>query len=284
MVQAVIQTTVTGLQGNPVATGTPAANQSLTWNGTAWAPAGPFFSAAGGTLTGPLVLAGNATTALNPVPLQQLQAGYLPLVGGTINGNLSVTGGLSGSSNLGISGNATVNGAIYAGNAGFFTNALHITANGVVYGTQGSANAMAYAWNGGTGINVWADNSSLGVLIMQTSDATLKTNLAAMTVDPLSVLDKITLQQFDWLPQTVGTVVVQKPHASCGFTAQQVETLIPEAVISSTGEPLSVDLMPLVSYCIGGIQRLVTMIQQLQTAVGALQTNANTTATAWDTV
>ena len=50
MVQAVIQTTVTGLQGNPVATGTPAANQALAWNGTAWAASGPFLPLTGGIL------------------------------------------------------------------------------------------------------------------------------------------------------------------------------------------------------------------------------------------
>jgi hypothetical protein len=46
MVQAVVQTTVTGLQNNPVSNVAPAVNQSLTWNGTAWAPAGPFVTLA----------------------------------------------------------------------------------------------------------------------------------------------------------------------------------------------------------------------------------------------
>lgn len=43
----------------------------------------------GGTLTGALTLSGNAAANLNPVSLQQLQAGYLPLSGGTLTGNLS---------------------------------------------------------------------------------------------------------------------------------------------------------------------------------------------------
>lgn len=48
MVQAVIATTVTGLQGRQVAaTPAPTNNQALTWNGSAWAPAGPFLTAAG---------------------------------------------------------------------------------------------------------------------------------------------------------------------------------------------------------------------------------------------
>lgn len=48
MVQAVIPTTVTGLQGRPVAsTPAPTNNQALIWNGTAWVPGGPYLTAAG---------------------------------------------------------------------------------------------------------------------------------------------------------------------------------------------------------------------------------------------
>lgn len=54
MTQAVIATTVTGLQGRAVVTTAPSANQALTWNGSAWAPAGPFVPTVGGTITGPL--------------------------------------------------------------------------------------------------------------------------------------------------------------------------------------------------------------------------------------
>lgn len=47
---------------------------------------------AGGTMTGPLTLAGNATGPLQPVTLQQMNAavgGYLPLTGGQLTGQLS---------------------------------------------------------------------------------------------------------------------------------------------------------------------------------------------------
>jgi len=86
-------------------------NQS---NPGSWVPGLPI---SGGTLTGALVLDGNATVALNPVPLQQLNsatallapinnptftgtvtipaganiAGYLPLAGGTLTGGISGT-------------------------------------------------------------------------------------------------------------------------------------------------------------------------------------------------
>lgn len=48
MAQAVVPTTVTGLQGRPVsATPAPTNNQALIWNGTAWVPGGPYLTAAG---------------------------------------------------------------------------------------------------------------------------------------------------------------------------------------------------------------------------------------------
>lgn len=52
---------------------------------------GVFLPLTGGTLSGPLTLAGNATQPLQAVTLQQMQStltGYLPLTGGTLTGNL----------------------------------------------------------------------------------------------------------------------------------------------------------------------------------------------------
>lgn len=62
MALATIPTTVTGLQGRPVATATPTANQILGWNGSAWAPLPPVLPLTGGTLTGNLVSSGAIIT------------------------------------------------------------------------------------------------------------------------------------------------------------------------------------------------------------------------------
>jgi hypothetical protein len=53
---------------------------------------GAYLPLNGGTMTGDIVLRGNATAALNPVTLQQVQGGYLPLTGGKLTGNLGVGG------------------------------------------------------------------------------------------------------------------------------------------------------------------------------------------------
>lgn len=53
------------------------------WNGSAWVPtyvdSDPFLPLAGGTLTGPLVLSGDAAAPLNPVTLQQMDAALASL-------------------------------------------------------------------------------------------------------------------------------------------------------------------------------------------------------------
>lgn len=62
-----------------------------------WAPLnGTWLPLAGGTLSGPLTLSGNAVNPLHAVPLQQLNAAvaggpFLPLTGGTVTGPLNVT-------------------------------------------------------------------------------------------------------------------------------------------------------------------------------------------------
>lgn len=60
------------------------------WDGTAWVPTyidnDPYLPLAGGTLTGPLVLVGDAASALQPVTLQQLNSAIaaLPTVPATV--------------------------------------------------------------------------------------------------------------------------------------------------------------------------------------------------------
>lgn len=97
MAQATIDTTVAGLQGVPISPQVPTNGQVLMFNGTVWIATNPpaGLPLSGGTLTGPLVLSGNAVAPLNPVTLQQLQADYLLLTGGTLSGPLTVTNGVT---------------------------------------------------------------------------------------------------------------------------------------------------------------------------------------------
>lgn len=254
MVQAVVQTTVTGLQGNPVSATVPTANQSLTWSGSAWAPAGPFLLAsagpylplAGGSITGALSV-GGTLTAGGTVNTGALTANSLNVAGGITGATLHTSGGITSGGGLVVAGTTTVG------------------SEGIIYGTYAS-NQIAVPWNGGAGVNYIVDGTLLGTLTIVSSDQTLKENIAAITVDCLAVLDQITLNQFDWKPLTIAGAV-PRPHATCGFMAQQLQTLIPESVTAppagSAFTELTLDQMPILAYCIGAIQ-------QLSARVGAL--------------
>lgn len=250
----------------------------------------------GGTLTGPLTaqnitvgtgysvtLPGNAASALQAVPLQQLQAGYLPLSGGTLTGALTINGG-AGLVNLTTQGTVNVNGAAVvlgvtnpvqlwqsgaaqlnvstpagaAISAMVLTGLISFSGEGVNYVAMQGANAHAigYVWTG-TAMAVMIDGANIGAMQISMSDATLKQNLSAITTDCLSVLNKLTLRQFDWLPTAVAP---SRAHVSVGYTAQEVQNLIPEAVPQGAST-LSVDLTLLVAYCIGAIQQLAARLQ-----------------------
>lgn len=103
------------------------------WDNEKWIPvastATPYLPLAGGTMLGPIVLAGNAAANLNPVPLQQLNtrlAAYLPLTGGSLSGPLSVAGNMvatglvqggtvNSTGDLTAGGNIGTNNVLYAG-------------------------------------------------------------------------------------------------------------------------------------------------------------------------
>lgn len=62
MAQATIDTTVTGLQGIPLAATAPAVNQALVFNGTSWVPTTQnFLPLSGGTITGQLGIAASGS-------------------------------------------------------------------------------------------------------------------------------------------------------------------------------------------------------------------------------
>lgn len=131
-----------------------------------WEPGLPI---SGGTLTGPLTLDANATTALQAVTLQQLTsatAGYLPLVGGTLSGpgnltmaNLTVNnvavqnqlGGPVAGGPLNISTAATIGADLTVSTGNFtLTNGTGVCTNiggGWIFGSGAGLYGQSAGWN-----------------------------------------------------------------------------------------------------------------------------------------
>lgn len=143
MTQAVIQTTVTGMQGRPIATTVPAANQAYTWSGTAWVPTGPFLPLAGGILTGALrlqyaapvsLIYNDTTTSITAGGLWRIQVGAASL---TLQSNTATAGDFSTTA-------TPISFTTSAVNIGLNTTigaSCTITGNGAVNGTLTAANA-----------------------------------------------------------------------------------------------------------------------------------------------
>jgi hypothetical protein len=87
----------------------------------------------GGTMTGALTLAGNATAALQPVTLQQANATFLPAAGGTVSGDLTVS------------------------------NVLHVNGEGITY-SQSATHVIAFGYNG-TQVTSFVDNVFIGPVV-----------------------------------------------------------------------------------------------------------------------
>lgn len=68
MTAATIATTVTGLQGRPISTIAPTANQALGWTGSAWLGTGPYLPITGGSISGNLTVTGAASAASVQTP------------------------------------------------------------------------------------------------------------------------------------------------------------------------------------------------------------------------
>lgn len=128
----------------------------------------------------------------------------------------------------------------------------------------GYPNLISLNWNGN--LYAWVDGGNQGQIQITPSDARLKDNFAAIDVDCLAAVNKITLQQFDWKPTEL---MPERPHASCGMIAQDIEAIIPEAVNAHPDDGLmSVDLMPMVAYLIGAVQQLAGEVAGLKRELG----------------
>lgn len=238
MTQAVIQTTVTGMQGRPIATTVPANNQAYTWSGSAWVPTGPFLPLAGGVITGTLryqyaapqnifndtgtsitagglwrevngngnfaiqsntATAGDFSTATTPLSLSA--AGGVTVGNGlVVNGAGTVTGLLTAGA-LGLS-----SGGITAGSSSFGVSGgqtVAISASGPIVSTGACTFAQVNPQGGNnTGVVGYAGqawNSMNAYAFNQQSDPRSKKDIASVPADSLASVLAIPVHNYRFL-------------------------------------------------------------------------------------
>jgi hypothetical protein len=208
---------------------------------------------------------------------------YLPLSGGTVTGNLGVsgnltTGGGTVTGNLGVSGNLTT------GGTGTFTNigaSNDIVAAGVfrksILGTGakgariecygGLWDSMGFTLNSGGILNISPDLGSSGYYFAPTnsfSDARLKTNVRDSGTDALSIICTTPLWAFEWNERGRELMPRASPTVACGFVAQELAETMPFAVTGGPDDMLVVADESLIPYLFRAIQQLTARVIELE--------------------
>jgi hypothetical protein len=192
------------------------------------------------------------TNSSNAIAMTLSQAGVMSLANSlAVHNNLTVDGTATATGGVICSGNTNGNNTL-----GPF---------GVAYGFTGIYNAVALQWLNNN-LNVHIDGSFVWTINSASSDSRLKRNVAPSTTDALAALSAIDLKEFDLLDTLDRESVIR--HYPLGVTAQQVADIIPEAVRAGPGDEalLSIDLLPLVAYLIGGVQQLSKRLEALEGA------------------
>jgi len=174
-------------------------------------------------------------------------------------------------------GNVTIPGA---GGLSVGTGGIDCLGTGVAY-TGISTTAFAFSASGrnltfylnGVATGVWPFNAP--------SDERLKENIGPAVGDALAELCRVELISFD-LP-VAGQPAAPAAHYDYGFSAQNVRSIIPDAVFETSmariADPeaaprteaeeadtmrLALDMVPLLARCVGAIQQLTARIETLE--------------------
>jgi hypothetical protein len=152
-----------------------------------------------------------------------------------------------------------------------------IGGSGLAYGLYGGS-TFALNWASPV-INVYVNNSNVGSLTPAVSDIRLKANVGVPECDALADILALELMSYD-LPDRIAHGPAR--HYRTGFSAQQMEGVIPEAVAKSPmaalepgrdllAEPLgdnelmrSLDAMPILARCVGALQQLAARVAALE--------------------
>jgi len=138
---------------------------------------------------------------------------------------------------------------------------IAVGATGITYaGAPNPGHFFMFGWTGSQMLG-YVDNVALGAITF-TSDIRFKTDIAPIERDAVAALCQLELQQFD-MPSAHPN---RLDHYDIGFSAQQLESVIPEAVFTPNNDefPKSVNLIALVGYQTRAIQQLAERLDALE--------------------
>lgn len=260
------------------------------WNGTSWGPATVSGgSATWGGITGTLSAQTDLQTALNGKEASftkgDLVAGSGVSLSGTLTGRLVGTGNVTISATGGGTGTVTsVDGS--GGTTGLSFTGGPITTSGtltlggvlaVASGGTGASSAAAARTNLGAAAashtHAIADISSLQSTLDGKANLSGATFTGGVTAPSFTVSSDVRLKS-NILDLVDGNYVVDRLRpvsytfdptgkATYGFIAQEVEELIPEAVIDN-GEFKSIDYAPLIAFLTAKVQELAARVEELE--------------------
>jgi hypothetical protein len=143
--------------------------------------------------------------------------------------------------------------------------------NGVTYALTG--NTFAFNWASNY-LVVWHNGVNRGTINITASDERLKRNVKAIECDPLAQIRQLKLISYD-MPDL-------DTHVSAGFSAQQIGTVIPDALIKSVRVPYdeerdletdpygeeellySFDTNAIIARLVGAVQQLTARLETLE--------------------
>lgn len=229
---------------------------------------------------GPLNSQGNTITASGA----GVYGGYLNSsgnldVGAQISGNTVVANGITSNGNATVAGNFQCNNNVNSNTVstnGISCNGHISVVDGVTYSNLGN-HTIGFN-NSGATLTFFALGGTTASWTFSVSDERLKTNIAPPQGNALTDLMAVNLISFDYTGE--GRDPAYQPmHLNYGFSAQQLKTVIPEAISTAeSSDPaitdgllLTLDMLPLLARCVGAIQQLEAKVGAMTTKLDALE-------------
>jgi len=176
-------------------------------------------------------------------------------IGGTLlaTGGLYTNGAVTAAQGLRFDASGTL-GTITADGAGIHSDRALVLPNGIKYA---GGNSHSFGWDA-TNLQVVIDGSYVFSIFPSSSDERLKSNIGPSQVDALSLIGRVNTIAYDR----------QGRHYEVGVSAQQLEKLMPEAILTGPADAkipgqLQVDPFVLSTYLLRALQQLADKVDAL---------------------